>query len=290
MGYGPLDSTYDLPLLVTEYRPGRGDGPADGWNPSNFDGRYLGSIPFSRALFESRNTVAVRLAQEITTTPIKYLARLAGINSPITTQLSMSLGSASISLLELSHAYTVFPNLGRLLPVRYITEICDKNNEIADISSPFPRDVVLPQYAYTMVRLLTGVADFGTGIRSRKADFEKAGKTGTSNDFRDNWFIGFTPDILVGVWIGKDNFESLGRNFTGGDTACPIFTDFLTSLDLKSNSFFSAPNGVYTCPLDLTGLSDCSPGEDTSYQVFPEPGLFIESIEMLDEGEDMISF
>ncbi len=289
-GYSPIDTTYDLPLLVTEYSREKDPDLSDGWKPSNFDGQYLGSISFATALFESRNIVAVRLAQELTTFPVKYLAVLAGINSHITPHLSMSLGSASISLIELCHAYTIFPNQGRLLPLRYITDISDRDDRKKELKTPFARNIVLPQYAYIMVRLLTGVIDFGTGSMARPLGFETAGKTGTSNDFRDNWFIGFTPQILVGVWVGKDNFESLGRNFTGGTTACPIFTDFLSNIDLGPSQYFHAPNGVFTYPLDINGMMTCSPERDTSFQALTDKGLFIESPKQLEGDEDITQF
>lgn len=289
-GYTPLHSTFDLPLLVTDYRSRSSPDLDEGWKPSNFDGKYLGNIPLYTALSQSRNTVSVRLAQEFTTLPVKYLAMLSGIRSYITNHLSMSLGAASISLLELCHSYSIFPNQGESKPIRYITHIYDRENRQKEFFEPFRKQVVLPQYAYTMLRMLSGVIDNGTGSYARRLKLDIAGKTGTSNNFRDNWFIGFTPNILVGVWVGKDNFESLGKNFTGGTTACPLWTDFVDRLDLPKDAYFSAPHGIVTYPLDFDSLPECRIGGNTSFQSFWKGHTDSISISSLDKDEDLFGF
>lgn len=289
-GYTPVHTTYDLPLLVTEYKSRTQSRFEEGWKPSNFDGRYLGNISFANAMFQSRNTIAVRLAQETTTMPIKYLAVLSGISSFIPVHLSMSLGSASMSLLEICHAYSVFPNQGRQIPLKFIEEIYDSDYQRQNFHTSFEKNVILPQYAYQMVRILNGVIEKGTGRYAKRLKMDIAGKTGTSNNFRDNWFIGFTPDLLVGVWIGMDDFSSLGRNHTGGNTACPIWTDFIDSLELPGNSYFKAPRGMITYPLSSEEQLDCNINPYSTFQAFWQDHFFIELFSDFDKREDILNF
>lgn len=289
-GYGPMDIVYDLPVIAAEYRTRGHSRFEEGWTPSNFDGRYLGRISLSEALAKSRNTVSVRLAQEFSTRPVQQLAYASGISSFVPENLSMSLGTASISLLELCHSYTIFPNKGKLIPLSFIENIIDNRGNITEWEKPFTRDIVSPRHAYKMVRLLNRVITHGTGSHAASLNADIAGKTGTSNNFRDAWFIGFTPHLLVGVWVGMDDFSSLGRNFTGGATACPIFTDFMKRLDIPESSYFSADAGTVTIPVCRQEIFTCRLDKSTWFQTFDIENFFIDMLSYHDIDEDMFNF
>jgi penicillin-binding protein 1A len=219
-GMSPNDTIADTPV---SYPSGQGI-----WSPQNYDHRFEGTITLRRALAQSRNVPAVKLLSHFGVEKgIEYVKRF-GVTSPtLTPYLPLALGSAEITLLEMTSAYTVFPNDGvRILP-RFIRMVTNYNGEVQEENQVEVREVIPQQTARTMVQLLRGVVEFGTAQQAKALKRPVAGKTGTTNDFTDAWFMGFTPHLTCGVWIGFDQKKTLGKAETGAKAALPVWIDFM---------------------------------------------------------------
>jgi len=214
--------------------------------PHNFDRRFAGTITLRRALAESRNVPAVKLAQKIGMATVSDYAKRCGIISTIPPFLPSALGAADLNLFEQTAAFTVFPNDGLRIEPRYIRKVTDYEGHVLEEDFPDARDAVSARTARTMVTLLQGVVQHGTAAAARKLNHPVAGKTGTTNDYTDAWFIGFSPSITAGVWIGFDEKKALGKDETGGHTALPIWIDFMRSAladpALKTEAFLAPIN------------------------------------------------
>jgi len=197
------------------------------YRPHNFDHRFEGSITLRRALADSRNIPAVKLAQQVGMGTVADYARRFGITSTIPPFLPVALGAADLTLYEQTAAFTVFPNDGLRIEPRYIRKVTDYEGHVLEDDFPDARDAVSSATARTMVSMLAGVIQHGTGAAARKLGHPLAGKTGTTNDYTDAWFIGFSPGITCGVWVGFDEKRPLGPNETGGQAALPIWIDFM---------------------------------------------------------------
>ncbi|MGQ9778191.1 MAG: penicillin-binding protein 1A [Thermodesulfobacteriota bacterium] len=243
-GYTPVSIIIDSPLI---YEYGN-----KVWRPKNFDGRFLGPTTFRHALTHSINVVTVKIAQDIGVNYIRDYAKNLGISSPLHENLSMALGSSSLSLFELTKAYAVFANHGKRFKPIFIKKILDRDGKILEENLPlYARDeteeeqVISPQTAYLMTHLLQDVVQRGTGWRAKSLGRPVAGKTGTTDHFLDAWFIGYTPDLITGVWVGFDEEKSLGENETGARAASPIWVQFMSAV-LKDREIkdFSVPEGI----------------------------------------------
>src|SRR6266853_1593442 len=197
------------------------------YSPRNFDRKFEGNITLRHALAESRNVPAVKLAQKIGMPAVADYARRFGITSPIPPFLPVALGAADLTLYEQTSAFTVFPNDGIRIEPRYIRKVTDYEGHVLEQDFPDAKDVISQHTARTMVSLLEEVVKHGTASAARKLNHAIAGKTGTTNDYTDAWFIGFTPSLTCGVWIGFDEKKNLGENETGGHAALPIWMDFM---------------------------------------------------------------
>jgi penicillin-binding protein 1A len=216
-GFTPASVLMDTPLYF------KGPPP---WAPQNFDQKFLGPVTLRTALIQSRNIISIRLLQHIGVPYVIDFARRLGITSPLYPNLSLALGSSGVSLWELVSAYNCFANLGEKVSPFFIRRIADRNNKILMSYEPRSEPVLDPQIAMTMIRLLEAVVKEGTGWKVKALGRPVAGKTGTTNDFRDAWFIGFTPRYTAGVWVGIDNLTPLGPGETGAQAASPIFLEF----------------------------------------------------------------
>lgn len=197
------------------------------WKPSNYDGEFWGEITLRRALAFSRNVATVRLAEAVGIDSIIELAKRAGIKSEMPPDLSLALGSLSLSPLELTTAYAVFANGGKSVTPIAIKYVTDNTGKILLKNEPVTEDVLSPEVVQTVTDMLKDVVNYGTGTRANIGR-PVAGKTGTSNDFKDAWFVGYTPQLVAGVWVGYDDMrKSLGRGEAGGRVSAPIWAQFM---------------------------------------------------------------
>jgi penicillin-binding protein 1A len=209
--------------------------------PHNFDHRFEGAITLRRALADSRNVPAVKLAQKVGMPMVTEYARRFGITSPLPPFLPIALGAADLTLYEQTAAFTVFPNDGIRTEPRMVRKVTDYEGHVLEEDFPDAKDVISQSTARSMVSLLQGVVLHGTAGAAKKLNHPVAGKTGTTNDYTDAWFIGFSPSITCGVWIGYDEKRTLGDNETGGHAALPIWINFMQTVvsdpALKNEAF-----------------------------------------------------
>lgn len=223
------------------------------WKPENYGEDYLGDITLRKALALSRNVVTIRVLDVIGLDPVYNLARKLGIESPMEVDLSMGLGSASLNMPELARAYSAFATLGRKVEPHYINKVVDRDGKVLEQwQKPAEWERVIdPGVAGIANWLLQEVASNGTAAKAQKLGLHVAGKTGTTNDFHDAWFVGFTPTVLTAVWVGYDQPKSLGSSSTGGYTALPIWMDYMEDAVPKADDRpFAAPPGVSWVSID----------------------------------------
>lgn len=239
-GYGPSSVVLDAPISF----PGGANGKR--WRPKNASGRYSGPTQLRNALVASLNTVSVRLVDDIGIDYTRdFLARLPFVK-PFPRHLALALGAVEVTPLELTAAFGVFPTLGKRFEPIFITEITDTQGHPIEFENTRPRfERVLPaEKAYQLTGMMQGVVRRGTGKRAQIGR-PVAGKTGTTNDYRDAWFVGFTPDLVTGVWVGYDSARDLGHGDTGGHIAAPIWASFMReALQGRPVVDFPAPSGV----------------------------------------------
>ena len=216
------------------------------WSPHNYDGKYEGTITLRHALADSRNIPAIKLAQRVgIKTVIDYVHKF-GITSEIQPYLPVALGSAEVTLLEHTAAYSTFPNDGVRLSPHSIRKVTDYDGHVMEENFPDVRDVISAHTARVMVELLRGWCCTAPAIAASKLNHPLAGKTGTTNDFTDAWFMGFSPSITCGVWVGFDEKKTLGNKETGAQAALPIWMDFMkvAIADKKDEQFPDPPPEV----------------------------------------------
>jgi penicillin-binding protein 1A len=219
-GASPFDTVLDQPVV---YHVGDQD-----YAPHNYDDKFEGRITLRRALADSRNVPAVRLLDHVGIQNVIELARKFGISSPLPPYLPLALGAADLTLLEHTSAFTVFPDDGIHIDPSDIRRVSTYDGALLEEDRPKVTDVLPPDVARTMVAMLEDVVNFGTGVRAKELARPSAGKTGTTNSFTDAWYIGFTPRLTCGVWVGNDNPAiSLGNKETGARAALPIWLEFM---------------------------------------------------------------
>ncbi len=197
------------------------------WEPKNFDNSYNGPTTLADGLVHSRNIVAVRLLQEIGIERAVSMAAKLGIRSSLKTDLTLALGSSGVSLMEMTAAYSAFANRGRYSPPLFIDRIVDRHGNILEENSPQNVAAMSEKTAARMDRMLQAVISRGTGRRAAGLRQGGAGKTGTTDNNIDAWFIGYAGDLLAGVWVGYDRNYTLGKDGSGGRVAAPIWLDFM---------------------------------------------------------------
>ena len=199
------------------------------YSPHNYDEKFEGIITLRRALAQSRNIPALKLANKVGIKSVIDYAERFGITAKLPPYLPVALGAAEITLMEQTSAYSVFPNDGvRVIP-RYITRVTDYEGRVLEEDFPDVKDVISERTARIMTSMLREVVLHGTGVAAAKLPFPVAGKTGTTNDFTDAWFMGFSPTMTCGVWVGYDEKKSLGAKETGAHAALPIWMNFMTA-------------------------------------------------------------
>ncbi len=200
------------------------------YTPHNFDHKFEGAITLRHAIAESRNIPAVKLAQKVGMHTVAGTAKKFGITSPLQLYLPIALGAADLTLYEQTSAFAVFPNDGLRIEPRYIVKVTDYEGHVLEEDFADAKDATSTRTARIMVSLLESVVHSGTARAALKLKHPLAGKTGTTNDYTDAWFIGFSPSVTCGVWVGFDEKRSLGPNETGGHVALPIWIDFMNAV------------------------------------------------------------
>lgn len=263
-GLTPATLILDAPVVFEEDEPGKT------WKPENYEKRFFGPITLREALRHSRNAATVRLLEQIGVTRVIDFSRSLGIRSPLSPDLSLALGSSSMTLEELTATYGVFANQGLALEPYTISLIKDQHDHILEHHVFEPRQVISKQTAYLTTHMLMDVIQSGTGKRARSIGRPLAGKTGTTNSYRDAWFVGYAPNLATGVWVGFDSVETLGKLESGAHAALPIWKDFMAkALKLLPVRTFSVPNGIQFVEIDLkTGAVVDKPSKGTTTEVF----------------------
>jgi len=290
-GYTPSTILMDSPI---EYSDPDGE---TYWAPKNYDKGFMGPITFRNALAHSRNVVTVKILEDIGVGfALKFIKRL-GIESPIKRDLSIALGTSGVSMLELTSAFAVFANGGEKIKPVFIKKIVTMKGEVLEENTPYtetgmeekeeesetsetPASVlkeraISPQNAFIMTHLLEGVVQHGTGQRAKVLGRPVAGKTGTSSDYSDAWFIGYTPSVLAGAWVGFDDKTSLGKNETGARAALPIWISFMNQA-LKNTSVETPkpPSGIKFVRVNIeTGLPSNGDSSGTILEAFIDSSI-----------------
>ncbi|KUK13563.1 MAG: PBP1A family penicillin-binding protein [Synergistetes bacterium] len=223
----------------------------NGWKPSNYDGEFHGWVTIREAFEHSYNVVAVKVAQELGPSKIIEYARKMGIKSPLPNDLSIALGSATVTPLEMARAYACIANGGFNVKPIAILEVRDRNGNLLEKNLPTLERVLSEETAYLMIDMLRHVVKRGTGVRAM-LNRPCGGKTGTTDNFVDAWFIGFTPELLAAVYIGNDDCSPLGEGMTGGRVAAPIWKEFM------EKALKNAPVRDFPIPNDIVFVKVCA--------------------------------
>lgn len=242
------------------------------WKPNNYEKKFHGPTLFREALTKSMNIVTIKILKEIGVDYVMDYAKRLGVTSPLSRDLSIALGSSGVSLLELVTVYSVFPNMGYLVQPTFITKIEDRDGNILEEAVPIKNQVIDKSTAYIMTNLLEGVIQHGTGRRVRSLNRPAAGKTGTTNNLHDAWFMGYTPRYITGAWVGNDSKSPLGKGETGSRAASPIWLGFMEkALKDKPIRVFEVPEGVIFTKIDAeTGLLPIPESKKTIFECFKE--------------------
>jgi len=243
-GYNPATKLTDL-ARTFKYKK---NGKTVTWTPQNYERNFKGFIPLREALVESRNLATVNLVYDLGLQKIR--SRLALLNvKNIPNDLSISLGNLALSPLKMAQIYTVFSNKGHMIEPRLVSKVVSKYNSVIYETKPKEiADFTKPEQAYLMTSILEDVIKRGTGKNARVEGLELAGKTGTTNNYIDAWFCGYSPTITTIVWYGRDRYKTIFKGATGGRVAAPVFSDFykkLLKLNPKLKRKFTMPDGVF---------------------------------------------
>jgi penicillin-binding protein 1A len=287
-GYTPATIIVDAPIVYNDEETGK-------WKPANFEEKFYGDTTFRQALIKSRNIPTIKIVQDVGVPYVTEFAKRIGMPTVLPKDLSISLGSGTISLAELTRAYAIFPRFGRKIEPIYYSLVKDRDGKLLEenkveplkpigeimkevmaetvvIPPPAPPEagarptpvavstapnlptyplksdpeqVLDPRIAFVASHLMKEVVSFGTGAGAKQLGRPAAGKTGTTNDYQDAWFMGFTPTVVTGAWVGYDTNKQIGKGETGARAALPIWLDFMKeAVKNTPDSDFEVPPGV----------------------------------------------
>jgi penicillin-binding protein 1A len=257
-GGSPDDTILDEPVTF--------DSVSGPYTPHNYDEKFEGTITLRRALAQSRNIPALKLASKVGIKTVIDYAERFGITAKLPPYLPVALGSAEITLMEQTSAYSVFPNDGVRVTPRYISRVTDYEGRVLEEDYPDVKDVVSARTARIMTAMLREVVLHGTGVAAAKLPFPVAGKTGTTNDFTDAWFVGFSPAMTCGVWVGFDEKKTLGAKETGAHAALPIWMTFMSAaMDGKDPGQFQPPPEVPGSSVQKIDTPDTAAAADETH-------------------------
>ncbi len=245
-GYTPTTILQDVPVSF----PGGAGQPV--YSPQNYDHKFEGPITLRRALEDSRNVPAVRVMDQLGPKQVIAYARRFGLTSSLPPYLAVALGAAEATLLEMTSAYSVFPNQGVRMTPYAVLKVTDREGNVLEENRPEPKDAIRADTAFVMTNLLRGVVQHGTAAKAASLNWPIGGKTGTTDDFSDAWFIGFDPDITLAVWVGYDQRRPLGAGMSGAEAALPIWIDIFKAWigDRKEAPKFEAPGNIVFVSVD----------------------------------------
>lgn len=277
-GFTPTTIIQDSPIVFRDSQAGTS------WKPNNFEEKFYGDTTFRQALIKSRNIPTIKIVQAVQIPYLIQYAKRLGLTAQFNSDLSISLGSGSTTLLDLTRVYALFPRLGSKVSPIFIKKIVDRDGKVLEdhppqlvvVSTPpappapvpviagsppvpaleivqDPNQLMDPKIAYVMTHLMTEVVSYGTGSRAQGLGKPAAGKTGTTNDYIDGWFVGFTPHILTSVWVGFDSQKTIGPGETGAKVALPIWLDYMKAVvQSEGDAEFPVPPGIVFAPIDPT--------------------------------------
>jgi penicillin-binding protein 1A len=288
-GMTPSTKLVDAPIMYADR-----SSPDGFWKPKNFDGKFNGPTTLRTALVQSRNIITIKLLQEIGVDYAAGYAANMGISSPLSRNLSMALGTSGVTLQEMVRAYGVLANQGKRATPFMIKKIVDRTGHIFEENLPKSEQVIDPRIAFMSAYVMQDVVESGTGRRVKSIGRPVAGKTGTTDDMRDAWFIGFTPSLVAGVWVGFDQERSLGKQEQGGRAAAPIWLYFMEkAVQGTSVETFPAPDGIVFIKVDpISGVPVTQPSRGGIYECFLEgttPNNAV-PIDTSDVWEDFIKY
>ncbi|MEO0071018.1 MAG: PBP1A family penicillin-binding protein [candidate division WOR-3 bacterium] len=264
-GLTAADIEEDEPIVLRI--PGQPD-----YRPHNYDGKCLGKMTLRRALALSRNLVTIRLAARIGPEAVARYANLLGINQKLPPYYSLALGSVEVTLLEMTNAFNTLANQGVRVKPFFITRIDDERGVVLEETRPESELVIRPQTAYCLTSMMQSVINEGTATAIRQVGFQQpaAGKTGTTDDYTDVWFIGYTPTITCGIWIGYDQKKTIFRGATGGGVVAPVWGEFMKQVvpDTFSATFPLPPDIVTVAICEESGKLATGQCPRTRYEVF----------------------
>ena len=226
------------------------------WKPGNYGGDFLGNISLRKALALSRNVCTVHVLDVIGMDPVYDMARRLGIESHLEKDMSMGLGTSSLSMIEMARAYSVFATYGTKVEPYFIEKVEDRDGNVLEQHQQVEFEQVLdPTVAGITTWLLREVATAGTGAATNRLGVHVAGKTGTTNDFKDGWFVGFSPGVITAAWAGYDTPRSMGTSSTGGRMALPMWMEYMAEAwpKEKDRPFPEIPGAVWASIDESTG-------------------------------------
>lgn len=242
-GFTPASIINDEPVTYM-------GGPKGEWIPENYDHKFYGLTRLREALTYSRNVVTVKLVDAIGIDNLMNFARTVGFQGEIPRNLSIALGSFNTSPFEIAMVYNVFASNGMKVKPISIKYITDRKGRILETNEPESEQAISPQTAFLITSMMEDVVKYGTGWRAKSLGVPVAGKTGTTNDYKDAWFVGYTSNLVTSVWVGFDNSRSLGSTETGARSASPIWVQFMSNAIRGQAEPFQLPEGVVTQHVD----------------------------------------
>jgi len=265
-GLTPATIVDDSPV---EYPVGKSGKP---WKPDNYDRKFRGPVTLQQAIEESINVAAVKLQEQIGIRRTVEVARRLGVESPLGDNLSIALGTSDLTLLELTSAYGALANQGLWIRPTAIRYVLDGQRKLIEENAPQGKQVLSPEIAYVATHMLRGTIDRGTGAAAKALGRPAAAKTGTTNDYSNAWFVGYTPKLATGVWVGYDRPRSLGRDETGSRVAVPIWTAFMAqALAGTPTEDFPIPERVVLASVDLAAGDACARPVTMAFVAGTEP-------------------
>jgi penicillin-binding protein 1A len=252
-GFTPASQIEDSPV---SFPVGGKNGQV--WKPENYDRKFRGSTTLQQAIEESVNVVTVKLQDRVGLAKTIQVARRLGITSPLDVNLSLALGTSDVSLLEMTSAYGALANQGVWMPPVTIRYVTDAQGKLLEEHVPEGREALAPETAYVITQMLRGVVERGTGQAAKGLGRPVAAKTGTTNDYSNAWFVGFTPRLATGVWVGYDRPRSLGKDETGSRVAVPIWVTYMGKvLGDSPKEDFPVPEHVVSILVDEDPSGEC---------------------------------